>query len=614
MPGDNPPRSHEVGPAASLTGSRDEHDPLVRLRELEAALRNENKKLSLVQEVGRALSSGLDLDRLLNLIMEKVTLLMEADRSTLYLVTDDGRELWSKVLQGGESLEIRLAVGEGVAGWVAKSGEVLNIPDAYIDQRFQPRVDLESGYRTRSILCVPLRDSHGAILGVLQVLNKRGGPFTEEDEELASALCGLAAIAIENSKLYHSVVGKNVELLEAQEKLQQRTYELNVLFEIEAEMSRALDIDELLERILHRAIAMVGAGAGAIALREPESDVLRFCTTAGVLAESLENTTLRIGQGVLGTAVAECRGVVVSSGSSAAQHLLCAPLVSGTALGAIQLFHEGGPQGHGFDDSDLRLLTLIAGQAAKAIRIARSRTEQAKQERLASIGRMLAGVLHDLKTPMTIISGYAQLMAQIDEVEQREAYVEQILRQFDLMSGMTREVLAFARGETDVFIRKVYLHKFFEEVVTQLKHSLAGRQVALHLDIRYDGIAYLDQQKILRLIHNLARNAADAMAAGGGGELRVTASRADGQLRLSLADTGPGIPQEMEGRLFELFASGKEGGTGLGLAIVKKIVDEHRGTISYDSTPGAGTTFHVALPLERPDNVIDTGEVPLLPR
>src|SRR5262245_33400042 len=90
---------------------------------LEHQLRTEQKKLALVQEIGRALSAALDLDELLRLIMEKVTLLMEADRSTLYLVSEDRVALWSKITQGSEVLEIRLNVGDGIAGWVAQSGQ-----------------------------------------------------------------------------------------------------------------------------------------------------------------------------------------------------------------------------------------------------------------------------------------------------------------------------------------------------------------------------------------------------------------------------------------------------------------------------------------------------------
>jgi signal transduction histidine kinase/putative methionine-R-sulfoxide reductase with GAF domain len=597
--------------------------------ELEAALRREQKKVALVQEIGHALSSGLDLDDLLALIMEKVTELMEADRSTLFLLSDDGRLLWSKVLQGGERMEIRLEVGEGIAGWVALSGETVNIADAYNDTRFQPAVDLRSGYRTRSMLCVPMRNSLGAIIGCLQVLNKRGGPFTPVDEELLAALSSQAAMAIENAKLYHSVVANNVQLLRAQEKLQQRTYELNVLYEVEKELSSALDLDELLDRILHQAMAVTRAAAGSIALRVADSNDLRFSTVAGPAGQKLLDRTIPIGTGFIGWSAAHGEAIIVNDPARdprhavdfandvgyTPRHILCAPLIAEEVVGAVELIDKiqelGGPE-RGFDDEDVKLLTLIAGQAAKAIQLARSRVEQNKQDRLASIGRMLAGVLHDLKTPMTIISGYAQLMAQMEEAEQREAYVEHILRQFDIMSGMTREVLAFARGETDILIRKVYLHRFLDEVVTQLKHALAGRNIELVVDAQYTGTAYFDEQKMMRVIHNLARNAAEAMP--GGGTFRISTRADDATLWVEVADNGPGIPPALQGRLFELFVTGKKGGTGLGLAIVKKIVDEHGGQITCRSQPGQGTLFLIQLPKTRPAGVSDvTGELPVLP-
>src|SRR5688572_23774858 len=206
---------------------------------LRTRLRAEEKKLALVQEIGQALSSALDLDRLLALIMEKITILMEADRSTLYLFSDDGTQLWSKVTQGdqgGGTIEIRLKVGEGIAGWVAASGETVNIPDAYNDKRFYPAVDLRSGYRTRSILCMPMRNNQGATIGVIQVLNKADGPFTADDEALLAALASQAAVSIENSKLYHSVVAQNLELTQTQQQLEQKTRDLNILFIIEQEV------------------------------------------------------------------------------------------------------------------------------------------------------------------------------------------------------------------------------------------------------------------------------------------------------------------------------------------------------------------------------------------
>lgn len=602
----------------------DNRDAELDQSQLLKTLDTERKKLALVQEISRALSSSLELDRLLTLIMEKVTELMEADRSTLYLLTDNGTQLWSKVLTGsGTFEEIRLGVGEGIAGWVAQSGETVNIPDAYIDERFQPAVDLKSGYRTRSILCAPMRDTTGEIIGVLQLLNKKDGPFTEEDEELLTALSSQAAISIENSKLYHSVVKKNVALLEAQEKLQQRTNDLNVLYEIERQMNEAHDLDELLERLLHRAMTIVGAGSGSIVLVD-EDGSLRFRTAAGPAGRVLHHQSIGAGAGVVGWSVARGEALIVNDPASDERHaaefaarvgvlpdnLACAPLISSDEVfGAIELMDKQGDDGGtGFSEADLKLLTLIAGQASRAIQVARGKQEREDENRLAAIGQMLAGVLHDLKTPMTIISGYAQLMAQIEEADQREQYVDQILRQFDLMSGMTRAVLAFARGESNILVRKVYLHRFLAQVRTQLEHAFAGRQIELVVEDDYTGAAYFDEQSMLRLIHNLARNAADAMQ--GEGRFTIT-SRVDGDdVCFDFADSGPGIPPELEGRLFEMFASATEGGTGLGLAICKKIVDDHDGAISYESS-SEGTVFHIRLSRHRPPDAPPTGEWPI---
>src|SRR5215813_1852806 len=501
---------------------------------LRGQLRAEQKKLVLVREIGQALSSALDLDGLLALIMEKITLLMEADRSTLYLVSEDGAELWSKVVQGGEVLEIRLRVGEGIAGWVAQSGETVNIPDAYNDRRFYPAVDLRSGYRTRSILCMPMEARGGERIGVIQVLNKADGPFTAEDETLLSALASQAAVAIENSKLYHSVVAKNVELLEAQLQLQQKTRELDVLFTIEREVNEAQSLGEVLDRLLRRAMEVFGARAGSILLRERGTDDLYFRSTAGEKGEHVKRMRVTIPDGIVGWVAANRSAVIANDPAGDPRHdrklahavgyfpqnLICVPLVGHSleqgdaeVLGVIELLDKADPAG--FDAEDLKLLGLIAGQASRAIQLARSKEERINQSRLASIGQMLAGVLHDLKTPMTIVSGYAQLMAQIDDGEQRAAYVEQILKQFDQMAAMTREVLAFARGEVNVLIRRVYLHRFLAEVHRHLEHELAGKDVRLVMEAGYKGAAYFDEQKILRLVHNIARNAVQAMPAGG---------------------------------------------------------------------------------------------------
>ncbi|MFN0253580.1 MAG: GAF domain-containing protein [Kofleriaceae bacterium] len=590
-------------------------DPALSVHSLEAQLQREQKKVALVQEVSRALTETGDLDTLLALIMAKVTELMEADRSTLYLLSEDGQQLWSKVTDGGERVEIRLQVGDGIAGWVAQTREIVNIPDAYADQRFSPAVDLKSGYRTHTILTVPMLGAMGGVVGVLQVLNKQAGPFKRADEELLTALAAQAAIAIENARLYHSLVAQNQELSRARRDLERRGRELNALYEVEKELSAALDLDDLLSRILAQAITVLGGGAGSIALVDPDG-ALRFRTVQGPAAPRLIERTLPHGTGLLGWSIAHRQPVIVDEPTKdprhatevaeeagvRPQHLMVAPLVDGEdVIGGIEIIDQrrSARDGDGpWNEEDLKLLVLIAAQTANAISMARRRSEQSNRDRLASIGRMLAGLLHDLKTPMTIISGYAQLMAAADEAEQRERYVEQIQRQFDHMAGMTREVLAFARGDSDLVVRKVYMNKFAEELATQLGTAVAGRNIDFLVEARYDGIAFFDENKLLRVFHNLTSNAVDAMPDGG--TLRVTMDRdaEQNQLVICVKDSGPGIPPQIHARLFELFATGRKGGTGLGLAIVKRVVDDHKGTIRCDTGSG-GTTFEIRLPLSR---------------
>ncbi|KPJ48823.1 MAG: hypothetical protein AMJ41_04175, partial [candidate division Zixibacteria bacterium DG_27] len=160
----------------------------------------ENQRLKVLLEVGQAISSLIDLDDLLLLIARETARVLKADRCTLFLLDKKREELWSKVAMGEE--RIRLPKDKGIAGLVVTTGETLIIDDAYSNPHFNPEIDKKTGYCTRSLLCGPMRDSRGEVLGVFQVLNKREGDFREEDKELLEAVAAFSAIAIENAKLY----------------------------------------------------------------------------------------------------------------------------------------------------------------------------------------------------------------------------------------------------------------------------------------------------------------------------------------------------------------------------------------------------------------------------
>ncbi len=180
-------------------------DIAVRNAILNEELRKRMQTSQILLNVMRAVSSELEIDRLLQKIVAQTSEVMNADRCTLFLVHRKSGELWSRVAQGDNMQEIRVPRGVGIAGNVAVSGETINIPDAYQDARFNPEVDRRTGYRTRSILCMPLRNEKGEIIGVMQVLNKKDGVFTPEDEQLLDALGSQTAIALENSRLFEEV-------------------------------------------------------------------------------------------------------------------------------------------------------------------------------------------------------------------------------------------------------------------------------------------------------------------------------------------------------------------------------------------------------------------------
>jgi len=585
-------------------------------------LERERQKNRSILLITRAVGSTLALDDLLDLLVSKFTELMEADRTTLYLLDESGEELWTKVLEGEGMKEIRLGLGQGIAGWVAESEKAVRIKDAYTDPRFNQEVDQASGYRTRSILCVPMLDHKSRLTGVVQVLNKKGGPFTADDEEVLTALASHASVAIDNSRLYLAQVEQNRQLMATQQKLERRARELDLLLEVEKQITEAESLEELLDRLLERTTELIGAEASSVVLCDHERQQIFFSNATGKVRERIRTISVPLGKGICGWVIengqAACTNDPINDsryhGDIARQlafvpaNILCVPLLGqdGT-LGAVELLNKVG--GRDFDQEDRTLLTLVASRIAHAIHLDRAKQEKEVQSRLASIGQALSSLVHDLRTPLTIISGYAQLITEAEDRAQRTEFAESIVKQTAVLTAMTQEVLAFARGESHVLIRKVYLNRFLKDMEEHLRHLLTGREIALEVDASYTAEAFFDEPKMRRVFHNLARNAAEAMPNGGTFTCKV--DREAGNLIFTFSDTGTGIPEEMEGKVFKPFATaGKENGTGLGLAIVQRIVREHDGLIDYHSQAGEGTTFSITLPAERGQAPVPTSEWP----
>jgi len=168
--------------------------------------------LALVK-IGQAVAAEKNIDTLIKTIAEETKEAIQADRCTVFLYDKVSDELWSKVALGLESTELRFNSNQGLAGHVFQTGETINIKDAYSDTRFNKNIDKETGYTTKTILCMPIKNINQETIGVFQVLNKISGYFTDEDEDLLVTIGSSAGISLENATLFE----RQNELLKEQQ-------------------------------------------------------------------------------------------------------------------------------------------------------------------------------------------------------------------------------------------------------------------------------------------------------------------------------------------------------------------------------------------------------------
>lgn len=588
---------------APPSGRRDTGRPQDGTHQLEV-------QLQAVRAIGAAMATAVGLDSLLDAIVPHVSALFHAERTTLFLYDAATNEVWSKVAEGEHRREIRLALGEGLAGWCAAQRRTLAVTDAYKDPRFRPDVDAKTGFRTRSVAAVPLVDRRQQLLGVLEVLNCQAGAFTDDDIALLGAIGTQAAFAVENARLAQEVLDQNRALEAARHRAERRRAELDLLYQIERETSASTDLDQLLDSMIVRVCKRLRSQAGSVLLTDRDTGRLYFRGVAGRRKRELQQMTLEPGEGIVGWVARSGEPLVVNRPEEDPRHdsalalkidfparaLLAVPLVwDQRVVGAVEVLNPTPrPSGAtGYDREDLKVLTLIAGQLARAVALTVERQARIDTERLAVIGRMLAGVAHDLRDPMNTISGYAQLMTLDADAAVRQQRCERILAQVDEMTAMIGDLLAFARGDTKLHPSTVDLERLASESEETLRPHCNPRGITLALSTT-GGTAVIDAGRTKRILFNLAKNAVDVLRAGG--TLSIDLTEKNGGLALRVADDGPGIPPEVRSRLFEPFVTAqKTGGTGLGLSIVKRFVEDHGGAIEVESEAN-GTTFVVQLP------------------
>ncbi len=565
---------------------------------LQAKLRQKEKELFSIQKIGQALSSTLHLDQLLNLIMKEITILSNAERSTLYLVDREKGEIWSKIALKAEIREIRLKLGVGISGHVAATGEKINIKDAYQHNRFDPSTDKKTGYRTRSILCLPVWEPASTqqspeVMGVIQVLNKKDGYFTEEDEAIMEAVASEVAVALSNARLY--------------EELEKKYREIDLLYEFEQNLAGNYELDTVLSGVLREMIQFVSCSEAALIYPAKnnfrsvgitrQKDIVKKSTFPPADIEDL----LIKPSGEMEEALLRRLNEGMQTGYDFIKRVVLNPEEEHPLQ--VFLLLKGVPANFSaVNDEHSQTLDIIIQKISRAVELASLREKILNQERLSAVGQMMSTIVHDLRSPVNSINGFLDLLLEEDTTpEERQEFSDIMRIEIQSIINMTTEILDFAKGKTSILPRKTSAADILKRLQPQLEQLFRNTGMSLHITNNSRKLLYADIDKLNRVFYNIAKNAKEAMEKDGNFTLAINDQNS--RVIFNLTDDGSGIPEEIKSHIFESFVtSGKESGTGLGLAIVKKIIDEHQGIIDLDSETGRGTSFRITLPEYKRDD------------
>src|SRR6267378_3821113 len=574
----------------------------VRLfKELEtrnAALTESLEQQTATSEILRVISrSGTSVQPVFDAIAENARRLLRGWGSLV--VRFDGRLLHLVAVSGGapgsadvlRELFPMAADGGSFVGAAILDREVKVIEDVESDLRWAAMRARARARGWRANLAVPMFQD-GQPIGAITVTRVQPGPFAPQAIELLRTFADQAVIAIENARLFNDLRARTRELLTSVEQLK-------ALEEVSRAVSSTLDLDVVLSTIVSRAVHLSGLDGGVVFEYDDvhEDFVQRAATEAGdELTKARRGTRIRKGEGVLGRTAVVLEPVQVPDISvpGAYESRLRDNLIASgiRALLAVPMVHEGRIVGSllvsrnepgEFPAETIELLRTFASQSALAIQNARLYKELgAKTRQLEAANRhkdeFLASMSHELRTPLNAVIGFSEVLIEKmfgDVNAKQEEYLHDILA-----SG--RHLLSLINDILDLATRK-----------------------GLTLDARLDrelGSLRGDQRKIKQVLLNLLSNAVKFTPEGG--RLEVRAQRLDGEVEVSVADTGTGIATEDLEAVFEEFRqvgtdyAKKHEGTGLGLTLSRKFVELHGGRIWVKSQPGQGSTFAFTLPVK----------------
>jgi signal transduction histidine kinase len=570
-----------------------------------AELKARYERLNSLYQVGNVIHSTLDSQEALQLILSEAMRLMRATSGSAVLInpTTGFLEILASKGLPDKAAELKLRVGEGITGWVARAGKPARIGDVSSDPRYimvRPEV--------RSELAVPL-EVNGEVRGVLNMDSDRRDAFSAEDQALLEELAVQAAKVIQNTWLY--------------EQLRLKAGLFQSLASVSQTINSTLNLDDALKVITREASALMRAKLCSLKLLDESRQFLDLRASYGASEAYLSQPRLGVEESLLGIVVRRKKPIQVENVQLSTRYqsveiarqeslvaLLSVPLIfAGEAIGALSVY-TGEP--YSFSNEEIRILSALAELSAIAIEKARlyervvDVEEQLRQnEKLSALGLLAAEVAHEIRNPLTVMKMlYHSLDLKFPAGDPRDKDARIISEKIDHLNKIVEQILDFART-TEPNLAPVNLNDIIDELGLLVRHKLKNQNIQLvrHLAQKLPMVmgeaAQLEQAFL-----NLLLNAAEAMPRGG--KLTVAtrpvflprSAAKPTYVAVEFKDTGQGMNEEQRRRAFRsVLRTTKAKGTGLGLAIVARVIETHDGKIKIKSRLGEGTSVHIMLPV-----------------
>jgi signal transduction histidine kinase len=563
-------------------------------------------RLESLHRTAQRVYSTLELGESLKILLDEAVRLMNANSGSICLINPTSGFLEIEATCGlpGHAQRLRLRLGEGITGEVARLGRSLRIDDVSKERRYVPLRDGVS-----SELAVPLRVG-GEVRGVINVDSDRLNAFSTEQQTLLEDLASLASPAIRNTWLYESA--------------RQRAGLLESLLKVGQLINSTLSVDDALTVITREARVLMRAKMCSLMMVDSTGEWLDLRAHDGAGKAYASKPRVSLSESVVGIVARRRKPLQIENVQISGRYqnvgvarreglvsLLSVPLLfSGKAIGTLNIY-SGEP--HLFSDEEVRTLSAYAELSALALEKARlydrivSVEEALRQsERLSALGLLAAEIAHEIRNPLTVMKMlHHSLDLHFGPDDPRQTDVRIMGEKMDHLNRIVDRVLDFARG-AEPRLEEVNVNQVLDDLLmlTRVKLRSAGIELDRELDSNLP-LLMADATQLEQAFLNLTLNAVEAMPEGGRLSIR---SRALPLVRKGPAthvlvrfrDSGVGMTREQAQNLFSsLLQSSKPRGNGLGMAIVARVVETHRGQARVRSSPGRGTTISLIFPVSR---------------